>query len=108
MPPRASSLAALLPAGFAAAAGLTLADQTAAIFPIAHLAKLPPGEYRAQAVFHSNRDLNLHDAPGNLYSDPVSVKLDPARGGTFKLELTRRVPDEKPPAETEHVKYVKL
>src|SRR5438046_675247 len=32
-------------------------DQKAAIFPIASLAKLPAGEYRAQAVFHSNRDL---------------------------------------------------
>jgi hypothetical protein len=83
-------------------------DQKAAIFPLAHLAKLPAGVYRAQAVFHANRDLNLPDAPGNLYSDPVTVTLDPARGGTFKLELSHRVPDEKPPDETEYVKYVTI
>src|SRR5262249_16596999 len=83
-------------------------DQKAAIFPIAHLAQLPAGVYRAQAVFHSNRDLNLHDAPGNLYSDPVTVTLDPARSGTFKLELSNPVPDEKPPDETEYVKYGKI
>jgi hypothetical protein len=83
-------------------------DQKAAIFPIAHLAKLPAGEYRVQAVFHSNRDLNLHDAPGNLFSDPVAVTLDPAKGGTVKLELSHRVSDEQPPAETEYVKYVKI
>jgi hypothetical protein len=83
-------------------------DQRAAVFPIAHLAKLPAGVYRAQAVFHSNRDLSLHDAPGNLYSDPVTVKLDPTRGGMYKLELSNRVPDEKPPEETEYVKYVKI
>src|SRR5262249_59398105 len=53
-------------------------------------------------------DLNLPDAPGNLYSDPVTVTLDPARGGTFKLELSHRVPDEKPPDETEYVKYVTI
>jgi hypothetical protein len=83
-------------------------DQNAAIFPIAHLAKLPAGKYRAQAVFHSNLDLNVPDAPGNLYSDPVTVTLDPTKGGTFKLELRHKVPDEKPPAETEYVKYVKI
>jgi S-formylglutathione hydrolase FrmB len=83
-------------------------DQKAAMFPIANLAKLPPGEYRVQAVFHSNRDLNLHDAPGNLYSDPVTVKLDPASGGVVKLELTHQIPDEQLPEETEYVKYVKI
>src|SRR5262249_10298240 len=83
-------------------------DQKAAIFPLSHLSKLPPGEYRAQAVFHTNRDLNLHDAPGNLYSDPVRVTLDPAKGGTFKLELSHKVPEEKLPDDKEHVRYVKI
>jgi hypothetical protein len=83
-------------------------DRKAAIFPIANLAKLPPGEYRVQAVFHSNRDLNLHDAPGNLYSDPVAVKLDPVKGGVVKLELAHKIPNEQPPEETEYVKYVKI
>jgi hypothetical protein len=83
-------------------------DQKAAIFPIVNLARLPAGEYRVQAVFHSNRDLNLHDAPGNLYSDPVTVKLDPAKGGVVKLELAHKIPEEQPPKETEYVKYVKL
>jgi S-formylglutathione hydrolase FrmB len=82
-------------------------DRKAAIFPLANLAKLPSGDYRVQAVFHSNRDLNLPDAPGNLFSDPVSVKLDPARGGV-KLELAHKIPEEQPPLETDYVKYVKI
>jgi hypothetical protein len=85
-----------------------IVDQQAAIFPIPNLAKLPAGEYRVQAVFHTNRDLNLHDAPGNLYSDPLTVKLDPAKGGVVKVELAHRIPDEQMPEETEYVKYVKL
>ncbi len=83
-------------------------DQKAVSFPIANLAKLPAGAYRVQAVFHSNRDLNLHDAPGNLYSEPVAVKLDPAKGVVVKLELAHKIPEETPPPETEFVKYVTI
>jgi hypothetical protein len=85
-----------------------IVDQKAAIFPIPSLAKLPAGVYRVQAVFHSNRDLNVPDAPGNLYSDPVELKLDPAQGGTYRLELSYKIAEEKLPPETEHVKYVKI
>jgi hypothetical protein len=83
-------------------------DQQALAFPITHLAKLPQGKYVVQAVFHHNRDLNLVDAPGNLHSDPAPLKLDPARGGTFQLQLAHQVSDEKAPEETEYVHYVKL
>jgi hypothetical protein len=83
-------------------------DQTSAIFPIAHLSKLPAREYTVQAVFAYNRDLQLVNAPGNLYSEPISVKIDPAKGGTIKLKLVHKVGPEKHPAETDYVKYVKL
>jgi hypothetical protein len=83
-------------------------DQTSAIFPLAHLAKLPAGEYTAQAVLHTNRDLNLVNAPGNLFSAPLPVKLDPAADGVVKIELTKQIPAEELPPETEQVKWVKL
>ncbi|HZY83440.1 MAG TPA: alpha/beta hydrolase-fold protein, partial [Gemmataceae bacterium] len=83
-------------------------DQAAAIFPIASLGALPAGDYFVQAVLDGNPDFKLPDAPGNLYSEPVAAKLDPARGGTVKITLTRRVPAEQPPKETEQVKYVKV
>jgi S-formylglutathione hydrolase FrmB len=89
--------------------GMTAAvDQTAAIFPIGHLSRLPRGEYAVQAVFHANRDLNVADAPGNLYSDSVLVTLDPAKGGTVRLELRHTTPPDEPPPDTAEVKYVKL
>lgn len=83
-------------------------DHTAAAFPIESLAKLPPGEYHVQAVFDSNTDLKSVNAPGNLFSDVVKATLDPAKGGTIKLTLTQKIPDEQLPAETEFVKFIKL
>ncbi len=88
---------------------VAVVDGSAATFPVGqHLARLPAGEYVVQAVFHANRDLNLPDAPGNLYSDPVRADLDPARGGTLKLELSHIVPPDEPPPDTESVRYLKL
>jgi hypothetical protein len=83
-------------------------NQTAACFPNRHLSTLPAGDYVVQAVFACSRDLNVHDAPGNLYSEPVAVTLDPAKGGVVKLELTKQVPEDRPPADSELVKWVKL
>ena len=53
------------------------------MFPIDGLEKLPAGEYTVQAVFATNRDVNLPFAPGNRYCMPAKVKLDPS--GVRKL-----------------------
>lgn len=83
-------------------------DAKSALFPIASLAKLPAGDYAVQALFASNRDLRSLNSPGNLYSDPVAVHLDPAKGGTVKLVLKHAVPPEEMPKDTESVRYIKL
>ncbi len=90
-------------------AGATVVvDQSAVLFPLDHLSRLPPGEYVVQAVLDTSRDLRSPQAPGNLYSKPRRVTLDPAKDLAVKLTLSERIPPEKPPAETEHVKYVLL
>ncbi|HLJ94088.1 MAG TPA: alpha/beta hydrolase-fold protein [Gemmataceae bacterium] len=83
-------------------------DQSAMIFPVAHLAKLPPGVYYAQALLDVSRDLKLENAPGNFYGDSVQVNVNPAVGGTIPLHLTRKLPPEELPADTEYVKFIKL
>ncbi len=83
-------------------------DQTTLLFPLKHLAELPKGEYFVQAVFDTNRDLRLTNVPGNLYSEPFAVKLDPERGGTVKIELTQQIPAEELPGDDVLVKYVKI
>jgi hypothetical protein len=91
-----------------AAGSTSVLDDTAAIYPIADLGKLPRGKYVVQAVFDFNRDLRLPDAPGNLVSEPKAVTLDPAAGGTVELVLTRALPAEKVPPDTADVKCIKL
>jgi hypothetical protein len=91
------------------AAGVTaVVDRAALISPLARLADLPGGDYVVQAVFTVNREDARIGAPGNLYSDPLAVKLDPERGGTVKIELTHKFPTEELPAEDEYVKYVRI
>jgi hypothetical protein len=85
-----------------------IVDQTALTYPLANLAQVPPGRYFVQAVFDYNPDLRLPNAPGNLYSEPVSATVDPGRNDTIKLELTRKVPAEEVPPGDELVKYVKI
>ncbi len=83
-------------------------DHKAVVFPMESVAKLPAGGYYAQAMFDVSRDLMLVAAPGNLYSETIKVKLDPAAGGTIKLVLTRKEPPEELPADTEYDKFIKL
>jgi Putative esterase len=90
------------------AGGTCVVDDKAVVFPIESLAKLPPGEYVAQAVLNVSRDLKLVNGPGNLYGESVNVTINPAAGGTIKLGLSSKVPPEKMPADTQDVKYVKL
>src|SRR5947209_4123422 len=45
-------------------------DGACPIFPVESLARLPAGDYDAQAVLHPNRGLNLPNAPGHLFTNP--------------------------------------
>jgi S-formylglutathione hydrolase FrmB len=82
-------------------------DQTAAAFPIAGLAELPPGSYQVQAVFDFNPDLRSPKAPGNLISAPALFQLDPSRERTVRLTLDRAIPAERLPPDRESVKFLK-
>ena len=83
-------------------------DATAASFPIDSLADLPADEYHVQAVLSTNRDLRSLSAPGNLYSEPLQVALDPARNESVRLTLTRRVPDDELPDDEEYLRFIKI
>jgi S-formylglutathione hydrolase FrmB len=83
-------------------------DQTAFAFPITNLSGLPPGDYFAQALFDCNADLRSPDSPGNIYSQPQRIHFDPAQGGTWKLELTKQIPPEQLPSDTEQIKFIKF
>lgn len=93
---------------------VAIVDNKAAAFPIADLAHLPAGDYAVQAFFDWNPDLRIPaypfspPTPGTLYSDVRRVHLDPAQGGTVRLELTHEVPPETPPPATERLRFIRL
>lgn len=62
----------------------------------APLAKLPAGKYYVQAVL--DRDLGGRDSlnsPGNLFSKPLQVELDPAKTGIVALTVDQTVTERK-------------
>ncbi|MCZ6725993.1 MAG: hypothetical protein O7A98_01405 [Acidobacteria bacterium] len=95
-------------------------------YPVASLGDVPAGEYWVQAVLHKYETFHRADghtvklpmdrgegqhwnrAPGNLYSTPVQVTLDPSSDEVVTLELDRVIPPIEPPADTEYVKHIRI
>jgi hypothetical protein len=83
-------------------------DGRSAQFPLDRLDQLRPGTYAVQAVLHRNLDLNHANAPGDLYGPVRTVRIDPAAGGVVELELSRALPDETLPPDTDMIKHIKI
>lgn len=88
-------------------ASLTLDPARCIGHPVA-LADFPAGKHRVQAVI----DLNgwSHDpvgAPGNAYSDVVTIEHDPDKPETHALVIDRLIPEPKL-EDREDLKYVRL
>ncbi|WP_394822593.1 alpha/beta hydrolase-fold protein [Pendulispora albinea] len=95
-------------------------------FPRASLADVPAGTYTVQAVLHRYETFHRSDghtvklpmdrgegqhweeAPGNLYSTPRKITVDPAKPETFRIELDHVIPPIAPPAETKYVKHERI
>jgi hypothetical protein len=95
-------------------------------WPAASLAGVKPGDYMVQAVL--NRYGTFHRAdgsvvklppdmgegqnwakkPGNLYSKPMKVHIDPAHPARVKIVLDQMMPVVPPKADTEFVKHVMI
>lgn len=72
------------------------------------LAELKPGKYHVTAVV--DRDLGGRDfaaSPGNVYSKPLEVEIDPKAGGTVELKLDQ-VSTAREFKETDAVKLVDI
>jgi hypothetical protein len=88
------------------------------------LDSLPAGDYHVQAIIDVYERVQRADgktlwlpmndgriefftsAPGNLYSEPKAVRVGP--GITNRIEVTRVIPAEPPPRETEWIKRVSV
>ncbi|WP_238750890.1 hypothetical protein [Neolewinella maritima] len=95
-------------------------------YPIASLAGVPPGSYRAQVLLHRYETFHRADghtvqlpmdrgegqqwnrAPGNLLSTPVTVTLRADRSGPITLTLDQEIPEIEEPDDTDYVKHIKI
>ncbi len=105
---------------------LAIIDATTFGYPIRSLADLPVGDYWVQAVLHRYETFRRSDghvvklpmdrgegqhwnrAPGNLYSTPVQMPLDPAEESRIEIVLDQIIPPIEEPEDTAYIKHVKI
>ena len=101
-------------------------DGEALGYPLRSLDDVPAGDYHVRAwmnVYTTFERADGHvvklpadrgegqvwsEKPGNLVSDPVVVRLDPASDDVVELRLSSVLPPIEPPAETEWVKNFEM
>ena len=103
-----------------------IVDASAFGYPVRSLAQLPPGEYWVQALLHRYETFKRSDghtvklpmdrgegqqwsrAPGNIYSKPQKLSIDPQKAETIKLKLDQEIPPIAPPKDTKYIKHVRI
>src|SRR3954452_2710044 len=94
--------------------------------PVRSLSDIPAGEYWVQPFvnvytrfpraeghtvwMHMDQweGQNWKRSPGNLYGDPVRMRIDPSSSTPIKLVADKAIPPVKPPPDTEMVKRIKI
>ena len=95
-------------------------------WPARSLRDIPPGEYWVQALLNRYETFHRADGhtvkmpmdqgegqrwaskPGNFFSKPVKMRVDPARGGEIAISMDQEIPPIVPPKDTKQVKYLRV
>lgn len=95
-------------------------------WPLKSVADLPAGDYRVQAVLNRYETFHRADGhtvklapdkgegqhwfskPGNFYSEPVRVHLDPSSDQTVHISMSNVIAPIPEPKDTKWVKYVRI
>jgi len=101
-------------------------DDRAFGWPARRLSALPAGDYYVQAVLNRYETFHMGDGrvlklppdkgegqhweskPGNLYSTPKMMHVDPAHPARLSILLDQEIPPITPKADTEWVKHFKI
>jgi hypothetical protein len=101
-------------------------DETTFGWPVRSLRELPAGEYWVQALVNRYETFHRGDGhtikmpmdqgegqhwdrkPGNFYSKPVKMRVDPVASGEIRISMDQEVPRIAPPQDSKYVKYVRL
>jgi hypothetical protein len=95
-------------------------------YPLDSIARIPAGDYYAQALLNIYATFHRADGhtvklpmdegegqqwnrkPGNLFSEPIKVHIDPAAGGVVRIKLSRRIKPADLPQDTQYVKHFRI
>ncbi|HSW29852.1 MAG TPA: alpha/beta hydrolase-fold protein [Longimicrobiales bacterium] len=95
-------------------------------FPARSLGKIPAGEYWVQALLNRYETFNRADGhvvsmppdkgegqkwaakPGNLYSTPVKMRVDPAADEVIHISLDQEIPPVPPPQDSKYVRHITM
>jgi hypothetical protein len=95
-------------------------------YPLDSLAQVPAGTYHVQALLHVYETFHRADghtvklpmdrgegqqwnrAPGNLYSTPREIALDPRRDEVVRVALDQTIPPIPEPAATQYVRHERI
>ncbi len=101
-------------------------DGTVFGYPLTSLAELPAGEYWVQALLNRYETFRLVSGhtvklppdkgegqrwsrkPGNLYSLPAKMTLDPKKDGRIKIILDQEIPAIPDPPETKYIRHIRI
>jgi hypothetical protein len=101
-------------------------DEATFGWPVRSLKDLPAGEYWVQALVNRYETFHRGDGhtikmpmdqgegqhwdrkPGNFYSKPVKMRVDPATSGEIRISMDQEVPPIALPKDTKQVKYLRL
>lgn len=95
-------------------------------YPVESLSRVPAGTYTVQALLHKYETFRRADghvvklpmdrgegqqwslAPGNLYSTPRKITIDPAKAEVVTIALDKAIPEIPRPADTKYVKHIRI
>ena len=104
----------------------TVFDSTVPGYPVASLSSVPPGEYWVQGLLHVYETFTRSDghvvklppdrgegqqwasAPGNLYSSPARIRIDPSTDTVIRVSLDKKIPPLPDVADSTYVKHIKI
>ena len=103
-----------------------IVDDKVVGWPARSLKDIPPGDYFVQALINRYETFHRADGhtitmpmdqgegqhwdqkPGNFYSKPVKLRIDPASGGEIRISMDQEIPPIVPPTDTAQVKYLRV
>jgi len=95
-------------------------------YPLPSIAEIPAGEYWVQALFNKYETFRLANGhtvklpmdqgegqrwnakPGNLYSAPTKIRVDPSKDEMIAVSLDLEIPPIPPPRDTKYIRHERI